>query len=89
MKETAFSVHFLNQTILMLPEFQDPEIAMTQTGTATVRAGTAIATTVAETDTGIAMTTGTAETMIEVEHRYISWLPTVTSRLCITKHETK
>lgn len=51
---------------------------MTQTGTVMVHVGIAIATTVAEIDTGIATTTGTAETMIEVEHHYISWLPTVT-----------
>lgn len=66
---TFFEVPFLS-------EFQDPEIATIQTGTAMVRAGTTIAMTVAETDTGIAIMTGTAETMIEVEHHYISWLPT-------------
>lgn len=47
---------------------------MTRTGIAMVHVGTAIATTVAGTDTGIAMMTGTAETMIEVKHHYITWL---------------
>lgn len=51
---------------------------MTQTGTVTVPVGTTIATTVAERDFGIAMMTGTAETMIEVELHYISCsLPTL------------
>lgn len=50
---------------------------MTRTGFVMVHAGTMIASTVAETDTGIAMTTGTAETMIEVEHHYTCRLPTI------------
>lgn len=71
--EITLPVFFAAQTAFYVSEFQDPEIAMTQTGTAMVHVETTIALTVAETDTENATMTVIAETTIEVGRHCISW----------------